>query len=228
MKAAGELAGLYRYYEAPLISVLQQVERNGILLDAGVLEKQSAELAEQLERIQTQVFALAGEEFNLSSPKQLQSIFYEKLELPVLKKTKTGQPSTAEPVLQELAQDYELPRLILEHRSLNKLKSTYTDKLPLEVNAGTAGFTRHSSRPWRQRVDCLPVIRTCRISPSVPQRADGCDRLSWPTLATSCSPQTTRRWNCESWRICHVIPGCLPHSPAIRMCTGPQQPTSLT
>ena len=107
MKAAGELAGLYRYYEAPLISVLQQVERNG-LLDAGVLEKQSAELAEQLERIQTQVFALAGEEFNLSSPKQLQSIFYEKLELPVLK-TKTGQPSTAEPVLQELAQDYELP-----------------------------------------------------------------------------------------------------------------------
>ena len=81
--------------------MLQQVERNGILLDAGVLEKQSAELAEQLERIQTEVFALAGEEFNLASPKQLQSIFYEKLELPVLKKTKTGQPSTAEPVLQD-------------------------------------------------------------------------------------------------------------------------------
>ena len=137
MKEAGELAGLYRYYEAPLISVLQQVERNGIALDAGVLEKQSAELAGRLERIQTQVFALAGEQFNLSSPKQLQTIFYEKLELPVLKKTKTGQPSTAEPVLQELAQDYELPRLILEHRSLNKLKSTYTDKLPLEVNKET-------------------------------------------------------------------------------------------
>ncbi|MGA0451652.1 MAG: DNA polymerase I [Pseudohongiellaceae bacterium] len=159
MKAAGELAGLYRYYEAPLISVLQQVERNGILLDAGVLEKQSAELAEQLERIQTQVFALAGEEFNLSSPKQLQSIFYEKLELPVLKKTKTGQPSTAEPVLQELAQDYELPRLILEHRSLNKLKSTYTDKLPLEVNAETGRI--HSS--FQQA-----VAATGRLSSSDP------------------------------------------------------------
>ena len=159
MKAAGELAGLYRYYETPLISVLQQVERNGIALDAGVLEKQSAELAGQLERIQTEVFALAGEQFNISSPKQLQTIFYEKLELPVLKKTKTGQPSTAEAVLQELAQDYELPRLILEHRSLNKLKSTYTDKLPLEVNKETGRI--HSS--FQQA-----VAATGRLSSSDP------------------------------------------------------------
>ena len=159
MKAAGELAGLYRYYETPLISVLQQVERNGIALDAGVLEKQSAELAGQLERIQTEVFALAGEQFNISSPKQLQTIFYEKLELPVLKKTKTGQPSTAEAVLQELAQDYELPRLILEHRSLNKLKSTYTDKLPLEVNKKTGRI--HSS--FQQA-----VAATGRLSSSDP------------------------------------------------------------
>lgn len=143
MSGEGHLAGLYRYYELPLIEVLQQVERNGIRLDAEVLNTQSKQLSKQLDKLQAAVFEIAGEEFNLSSPKQLQSIFYEKLELPILKKTKTGQPSTAEPVLQELAQDYELPRLILEHRSLNKLKSTYTDKLPLEVNADTGRI--HSS-----------------------------------------------------------------------------------
>lgn len=143
MAGEGNLAGLYRYYELPLIEVLQRVERNGIRLDAEVLNIQSKQLSEQLDKLQTAVFEIAGEEFNLSSPKQLQSIFYEKLELPILKKTKTGQPSTAEPVLQELAQDYELPRLILEHRSLNKLKSTYTDKLPLEINADTGRI--HSS-----------------------------------------------------------------------------------
>lgn len=143
MAKEGHLAGLYKYYELPLIEVLQKVERNGIRLDAKVLQKQSKQLATQLEKIQQQVFDLAGEEFNISSPKQLQSIFYEKLELPVLKKTKTGQPSTAEPVLQELAEQYELPRLILEQRSLSKLKSTYTDKLPLEIHAKTGRV--HSS-----------------------------------------------------------------------------------
>jgi DNA polymerase-1 len=135
--------GLYQYYELPLIEVLSTVERNGIKVDSIALAKQSKQLGKQLEKLQLAVFEIAGEEFNLGSPKQLQSIFYEKLELPVLKKTKTGQPSTAEPVLQELAQDYELPRLILEHRSLNKLKSTYTDKLPLEINKGTGRI--HSS-----------------------------------------------------------------------------------
>ena len=143
MLSQGHLAGLYRYYETPLIEVLQNVERNGIKLDGKVLEKQSKQLAKQLEKIQAEVYEQAGEEFNLSSPKQLQTIFFEKLDLPVLKKTPTGQPSTAEPVLQELAEEYELPALILEHRSLNKLKSTYTDKLPLEINADTGRI--HSS-----------------------------------------------------------------------------------
>lgn len=137
MQDQGHLAGLYRYYETPLIEVLQKVERNGIRLDAKVLHKQSKQLEKQLQKLQEQVYELAGEEFNLSSPKQLQTIFYEKLELPVLKKTPKGAPSTAEPVLQELAEQYEMPRLILEHRSLNKLKSTYTDKLPLEINERT-------------------------------------------------------------------------------------------
>lgn len=133
----GHLLGLYRYYELPLIEVLQKVERNGIKVDAIVLAKQSKELGKQLKKLELAVYELAGEEFNLGSPKQLQSIFYDKLQIPVLKKTKTGQPSTAEPVLQELALEYELPRLILEHRSLSKLKSTYTDKLPLEIHKST-------------------------------------------------------------------------------------------
>ena len=143
LSSNGNLLGLYQYYELPLIEVLNKVERNGIRVDAVALAKQSKQIGKQLEKLQLQVFEIAGEEFNLSSPKQLQTIFYEKLELPILKKTKTGQPSTAEPVLQELAQDYEMPKLILEHRSLNKLKATYTDKLPLEINKGTGRI--HSS-----------------------------------------------------------------------------------
>ena len=139
----GHLWGLYRHYELPLVEVLQSIERNGIRVDTRALVKQSEELANKLDRLQESVFDLAGEEFNLSSPKQLQSILFEKLRLPVLQKTRTGQASTAEPVLQELAGQFELPRLILEHRSLNKLKSTYTDKLPLEVNPGTGRI--HSS-----------------------------------------------------------------------------------
>ncbi|MDA1370897.1 MAG: DNA polymerase I [Proteobacteria bacterium] len=143
LSGQGHLAGLYRHYELPLVAVLQLIERNGIRVDVKILQKQSKELAKKLQELEGEAYKLAGEEFNLNSPKQLQSVFYEKLELPILKKTPTGQPSTAEPVLQELAEQYELPRLILEHRSLNKLKSTYTDKLPLEVNARTGRI--HSS-----------------------------------------------------------------------------------
>jgi DNA polymerase-1 len=137
MQNNGQLFGLYQYYEVPLVEVLQGIERNGIKVDALVLAKQSKELGKQLQKLEAQACELAGEEFNLGSPKQMQSIFYEKLGLPVIKKTKTGQPSTAEPILQELALEYELPRVILEHRSLSKLKSTYTDKLPLEIRAET-------------------------------------------------------------------------------------------
>ncbi|MCB1672769.1 MAG: DNA polymerase I, partial [Pseudomonadales bacterium] len=137
LEVTANLAGLYRYYELPLVPVLQKMERTGIRVDADVLNQQSKELGLRLDELEQEVYNLAGEEFNLGSPKQLQQIFYEKLELPVLKKTKTGQPSTAEPVLQELAVDYELPKLILEHRSLSKLKSTYTDKLPEQIKQAT-------------------------------------------------------------------------------------------
>ncbi|MCY3566373.1 MAG: DNA polymerase I [Gammaproteobacteria bacterium] len=133
----GHLEGLYRYFEMPLVSVLQRMERKGIKLDSGALGRQSAELAERLEEIEQSAFALAGESFNLSSPKQLQALLYDKLKLPVLRKTPTGQPSTAEDVLHELAENYELPQLLLRHRSLTKLKSTYTDKLPEELHPET-------------------------------------------------------------------------------------------
>ena len=133
----GHLEGLYRYFEIPLVPVLQRMERRGIKLDSGALGRQSAELAERLEELEQSAFALAGDSFNLSSPKQLQALLYDKLELPVLRKTPTGQPSTAEDVLQELAESYELPQVILRHRSLTKLKSTYTDKLPQEMHPAT-------------------------------------------------------------------------------------------
>ena len=137
LQAVPQLQEIYRDIEIPLLDVLSRIERNGALIDSNMLFKQSQELAERMQQLECQAFDLAGEEFNLGSPKQLQAIFYEKLALPILKKTPKGQPSTAEPVLQELALDYDLPRVILEYRSLSKLKSTYTDKLPAQVSSKT-------------------------------------------------------------------------------------------
>jgi len=134
LEASKALAQLYQALEVPLLSVLSKMERNGVLVDQAMLEKQSRELTEKMDAIEKQAFEEAGEAFNLGSPKQIQAILYDKLALPVLKKTPKGQPSTAEEVLAELAQDYPLPRLILDHRSLSKLKSTYTDKLPKMIN----------------------------------------------------------------------------------------------
>jgi DNA polymerase-1 len=135
--ATPSLYAVYSQIEMPLVPVLAAVERRGVLIDTRALEQQSAELGAELHKLEQMAFTLAGQEFNLGSPKQLQEILFEKLQLPILERTPTGQPSTGEPVLQELAHSYELPKIILEHRSLSKLKSTYTDKLPLQVNAIT-------------------------------------------------------------------------------------------
>jgi len=131
------LNNLYHEVEIPLLSVIAEVERNGVLVNATALQKQSIEMAGRLSDLEKEAFVLAETEFNLSSPKQLQQILFEDMQLPVLKKTPKGQPSTAEEVLQQLALDYPLPKLILEHRTLSKLKSTYTDKLPLQINPQT-------------------------------------------------------------------------------------------
>jgi len=124
--------------ELPLIPVLLHIERNGVMIDCDLLATQSKEISERLATLEAQAFQLADAVFNLSSPKQLQEILYEKLKLPILEKTPTGVPSTAEPVLQELALNFPLPKLILEYRSLSKLKSTYTDSLPKQINPKTA------------------------------------------------------------------------------------------
>ncbi len=130
-------AQVFRDIEMPLLSVLSRLERNGVLIDAALLGKQSEYLAGRISELETQAHQVAGKVFNLSSPKQLQEILFDEQKLPVLKKTPTGVPSTAEDVLVELAQQYELPRVIIEHRSLTKLKSTYTDKLPQSINPHT-------------------------------------------------------------------------------------------
>ncbi|ADJ27545.1 DNA polymerase I [Nitrosococcus watsonii] len=131
------LRRLYQELEIPLIPVLSRMERNGVQVDTTQLKTQSDELAARLKKLEQEAFDLAGESFNLASPKQIQAILYEKLKLPVTRKTPTGQPSTAETVLQELALDYPLPQRLLQYRTLSKLKSTYTDRLPLQVNPHT-------------------------------------------------------------------------------------------
>lgn len=131
------LKKLYQEIEIPLIPVLSRIERNGVLIDSDMLGQQSLELAKHIMALEQQAHDLAGQIFNLGSPKQIQEILYDQQKLPVLKKTPKGQPSTAESVLQELAIDYPLPRIILDYRSMSKLKSTYTDKLPQQVNSKT-------------------------------------------------------------------------------------------
>ncbi|WCE29779.1 DNA polymerase I [Vibrio sp. SCSIO 43137] len=132
-----KLTSVYKEIEMPLVPVLSRIERTGVLIDDMLLSAQSQEIAARLDKLEQEAYEIAGETFNLSSPKQLQAILFEKMELPVIKKTPSGAPSTNEEVLQELALDYPLPKRILEYRGLAKLKSTYTDKLPKMINPET-------------------------------------------------------------------------------------------
>ena len=153
------LRELYTRIEMPLLNVIARMERNGVLVDKEMLKRQSDELKEQMQEVEQQAHRLAGQSFNIGSPKQIQEILYEKMQLPVTAKTPTGQPSTAESVLQELAAEHELPALILRHREFSKLKSTYTDRLPQQVN--TASGRVHTS--YHQA-----VAATGRLSSSDP------------------------------------------------------------
>ena len=137
LQAEPNLLALYHDLEMPLSAVLARIERNGVLIDDDLLMNQSFELSQQIMSLEQQAHNVAGHNFNLGSPKQIQTILYDELKLPILKRTPTGQPSTDESVLQELAEDYELPKLLIEHRSLSKLKSTYIDKLPQQINVKT-------------------------------------------------------------------------------------------
>ncbi|WP_318403081.1 DNA polymerase I [Photobacterium leiognathi] len=137
VEADEKLKHVFETIEMPLVPVLSRMERTGVYVDSMLLGAQSTEIAARLDELEKKAFEIADQEFNLSSPKQLQAILFEKMGLPVLKKTPSGTPSTNEEVLQELALDYPLPKLILEYRGLAKLKSTYTDKLPKMVNPAT-------------------------------------------------------------------------------------------
>lgn len=153
------LMDLYQTLEMPLVEVLYHMEKAGVLVDEYKLKKQSAEIAARLEVIEAQAHEMAGSPFNLGSPKQLQEIFYEKFNYPVTHKTPKGAPSTSEEALQELALNYELPKVILEHRSLSKLKSTYTDKLPQLIHP----LTKRIHTSYHQA-----VTATGRLSSSDP------------------------------------------------------------
>ena len=137
LQALPRLKELYETIEQPLVPVLYRMERTGVLVDRDLLTTQSAELAARMQELQAQAHAAAGGVFNVDSPKQLQDILFGKLGIPVIRKTPTGQPSTAEDVLEELAASYSLPRLILQYRATAKLKSTYTDKLPEQIDPVT-------------------------------------------------------------------------------------------
>ncbi|TXN14564.1 DNA polymerase I [Vibrio parahaemolyticus] len=137
IKQDEKLKSVYEEIEMPLVPVLSRIERTGVLIDDMKLSAQSVEIAARLEELEQKAYEIAEQEFNMNSPKQLQAILFEKMGLPVVKKTPSGTPSTNEEVLQELALDYPLPKLILEYRGLAKLKSTYTDKLPKMINPST-------------------------------------------------------------------------------------------
>jgi len=128
---------IFNHIEMPLVPVLVTMERNGVYIDAKMLEKQSIELEARVKEIEKEIFSIAGKSFNMNSPKQLQEVLFEDMQLPVLQKTPTGQPSTAENILQELALEYPFPKLIIEYRTLSKLISTYTKKLPEQINPRT-------------------------------------------------------------------------------------------
>ncbi len=202
LESVPALARLYEECEQPLVAVLLAMEHHGVLVDRERLRAQSREFARQLQQLLLEAHREAGHEFNIESPKQLQQILFERLQLPVRRKTPTGQPSTAEDVLEELAEGYPLPRIVLEYRALAKLKSTYTDKLPEQVNERTGRIHTNYAQA---------VAATGRLSSVDPnlqnipiRRAEG-RRIRQAFIAppgSCCSRPTIRRSSCASWRTC--------------------------
>ncbi|MCK4869896.1 MAG: DNA polymerase I [Gammaproteobacteria bacterium] len=177
-----KLVEVFNDIEMPLINVLARMEMCGVKIDVELLQKQSAELAVRIAELEVEAYQIAGQEFNLASPKQLQEILYDKLQLPVLKKTPKKQPSTAEPVLQELALDYPLPKIILEHRSLSKLKSTYTDALPQQINPQTGRI--HTS--YNQAVTTTGRLSSTKPNlQNIPVRSEEGRRIRQAFVATA-------------------------------------------
>ena len=218
------LSTLYRELEMPLVPVLSRIERNGALVCRDTLAAHSQELGERILSLETKAHELAGGPFNLSSPKQLGEILFNQLELPVLRKTPKGAPSTAEDVLAELALDYPLPAVLMEYRGLSKLKSTYTDKLPEMIDARTGRV--HTS--YHQA-----VTATGRLSSSdpnlqnIPIRTEEGRRIRQALSqhpAAKLSRPITHRSNCASWRTSRRTRGCSMPLPMSWTCTVPPLP----
>ena len=186
----------------PTREVLFRMERDGVLIDGALLAAQSRELGERIMELEQQAFQEAGQPFNLASPKQLGEILFNRMKLPVVKKTATGQPSTDEDVLQQLAADYPLPKLLLEHRGLSKLKSTYTDKLPQMVNPRTGRV--HTNFGQATAVTGRLASTDPNLQNIPVRTAEGTahrEAFIAPPDHVHAYRRTTRRSNCASWRI---------------------------
>ena len=219
-KRCRALKSVYETIEQPLVPVLFRMERTGVFVDRELLKIQSSELAARMLELQAQAHAEAGGAFNVDSPKQLQEILFGKFGIPVTRKTPTGQPSTAEDVLEELAATYPLPKLILEYRGIAKLKSTYTDTLPAANRSGDGTHSYFvSSGGGRHRPAARRRTRICRTSRFAPAKDGGYGRRSLRRRATRWSPPTTRKSSCASWRICRAIRACCGLSPRIATFT---------
>ena len=219
LEAEPRLRHVYETIEMPLVPVLARMEQRGVLVDTVALKQQSHELARRMHEINERAHAIAGRSFSLDSPKQLQAILFDELKLPALMKTPSGQPSTNEEALEAIADQHELPRLILDYRGLAKLRSTYTEKLADNVNPRTGRV--HTS--YNQAT--AATGRLSSVEPNlqnIPIRTEEGRRIRQAFVARRAgrsSPPTIRRSSCASWRTCPAIPACSPRSTATRTCT---------
>ena len=219
-----QLDRIYREIEIPSMRVLQKIERHGVLIDAALLATQSDELGRELMQLEARAHEAAGQPFNLNSPKQLGEILFDRLGLPVVKKTASGAPSTDEEVLTKLAEDYPLPKLVLDWRGIAKLKSTYTDKLPRMVNPRTGRVHTSYSQAVAVTAGLHPVIRTCRTSRCVPRKVVASVKPSSRRPVRRSCPPTIRRSSSGSWRTSPAMSAWLLLSSRAPTCIAPRPP----
>jgi DNA polymerase-1 len=208
IEAIPRLKDLYESIEQPLVPVLYRMERTGVLVDRELLRKQSGELAARMLELQAQAHAEAGGAFNVDSPKQLQEILFGKLGIPVMRKTPTGQPSTAEDVLEELAETHRSAQADLEYRGIAKLKSPTRTSCPSRSIRSRAASTPRIIKPWRPPAGCRRPIPNLQNIPIRTPRDGAFGRPSWRRRATRWWPPTIRKSNCASWRICRAMRAC--------------------
>ncbi len=220
------LQGVYRAIEMPLVPVLERIEANGVKVDVEELRRQSADLSRRMLAAQQKATELAGRAFNLDSPKQLQALLFDELGLPALVKTPKGQPSTNEEALEAIADQHELPRVILEYRGQPSCAAPTPTSCRRWSIRTRAACTPVTTRPARRPDGCPRRNRTCRTSRSAPMTVAASAAPSSPRRAASWWPATTRRSNCGSWPTCRRTPARCARSNPAPMCTVPPPPKS--